>query len=67
MPFFARSIFSSLVTIYECAHLYLSKLREKNHELAEKTEYVKKQEKVAKENEDKKEELKSRALETIKE
>ena len=44
-----------------------SKLREKNRELAEKTEYAKEQEKVTKEQVDKKEELKSRALETIKE
>ena len=44
-----------------------SKLREKNRELAEKTEYAKEQERVTKEQVDKKEELKSRALETIKE
>ena len=47
--------------------LTFSQLREKNRELAERTEQVKRQEKIANENENKKEELKSRALETIKE
>lgn len=43
------------------------KLREKTRELSEKMDEVKERTKMVKESEDKKEELKSRALDTIKE
>ena len=46
---------------------FVMKLKDKSRELAEKVEYAKEQEKIAKESETKKEELRNRALETIKE
>ena len=58
-----------VVNIVPCKYavFYMNQLRDKGEELAEKTEFAQEQEKMARESETKKEELKNRALETIKE